>query len=191
MTKLLPTAYRWLAGEPGPRMVREGVRLHGTVEMAGAASNSTIDGWMAEMRAAGLATEYGRLAFTDQVPWCGLFMAVVAVRADPERRPERMPPPTFLWARSWARWGKPALAPMLGDVLVFRRPGGGGHVGIYVAEDATAFHVLGGNQSDAVSIARLARSRVIAVRRPAYRRQPANVRRIFVPASGALSTNEA
>jgi cell wall-associated NlpC family hydrolase len=36
---------------------------------------------------------------------------------------------------------------MLGDVLVFRR-GGGGHVALYVGEDEEAFHVLGGNQAD-------------------------------------------
>jgi hypothetical protein len=41
-------------------------------------------------------------------------------------------------------------------VLVFERPGGG-HVGYYFGEDATAYHVLGGNQGDAVTIARIAR----------------------------------
>ena len=77
-----------------------------------------------------------------------------------------------------------------GDVLVFKRKGGG-HVGLYVGHDASAFHVLGGNQSDRVSITRLSRNRLVAVRRPAYRAQPANVRPIPLAASGSLSVNEA
>lgn len=57
--------------------------------------------------------------------------------------------------------------------------------------DASAFHVLGGNQSDRVTISRLSRNRLVAVRRPAYRAQPANVRPIALAASGSLSVNEA
>ncbi|MFM8700006.1 MAG: hypothetical protein ACKOC1_01210 [Hyphomicrobiales bacterium] len=56
---------------------------------------------------------------------------------------------------------------------------------------ASAFHVLGGNQSDRVTISRLSRNRLVAVRRPAYRAQPANVRPIALAASGSLSVNEA
>jgi hypothetical protein len=48
-----------------------------------------------------------------------------------------------------------APAAALGDVLAFVR-NGGGHVGLYVDEDASAYHVLGGNQSDRVSITRVA-----------------------------------
>ncbi len=79
---------------------------------------------------------------------------------------------------------------MLGDVLIFAR-NGGGHVGLYAGEDDDAWHTLGGNQSDAVNIKRIAKGRLYAARRPAYRAQPANVRRIRLAANGVLSANEA
>ena len=79
----------------------------------------------------------------------------------------------------------------LGVVLVFQRVGGGGHVGFYVAEDGHAFHVLGGNQSDAVTITRIAKARCITFRRPIYREQPKSVKAYRVAASGSLSVNEA
>ena len=76
-------------------------------------------------------------------------------------------------------------------MLVFSRAKGGGHVGLYVGQDETAFHVLGGNQSDAVSITRIARTRCIAIRRPIYQVQPASVAPVHLAASGVISTNEA
>jgi hypothetical protein len=76
-------------------------------------------------------------------------------------------------------------------VLVFERAGGG-HVGMYVGEDAGAYHVLGGNQGDAVSIARIAKIRLFTARRAAWRSaQPSNVRRVLIAAAGNLSKNEA
>lgn len=35
------------------------------------------------------------------MPWCGLFIAIVADRADIERRPERNPPRLYLSALEW------------------------------------------------------------------------------------------
>ena len=118
--------------------------------------------------------------------------AVVAHRSNIERRPERNPPRLYLAALEWAAFGTsvPKGGAALGDVLVFKRKGGG-HVGLYVGHDASAFHVLGGNQSDRVTISRLSKQRLVAARRPAYRAQPANVRPIPLAASGSLSVNEA
>jgi hypothetical protein len=50
---------------------------------------------------------------------------------------------------------------------------------------------LGGNQSDQVDITRIAKTRIYAIRRPIYQEQPANVRKIILASSGALSLNEA
>jgi uncharacterized protein (TIGR02594 family) len=176
---MLPEQYGWLAREPGPKMIVEALRLYGTLEGPGTTNNGKIIAWAKEIG--------GKLADVykaDSIPWCGLFMAVVARRAGKEI------PRNPLWALSWSAFGAAASRPALGDVLVFLRHGGG-HVGLYVGEDETAFHVLGGNQSDAVSIKRIARSRLYAARRPAYRTQPANVRPIPLTASGSLSVNEA
>ncbi len=123
----------------------------------------------------------------DDIPWCGLFAAILAFRrlknpAEVVKEP--------LWARNWAKYGKHAGTAMLGDVLVFER-GSGGHVGFYIAEDATAYHVLGGNQGNSVSIARVAKNRCIAVRRPPYGAVPAAVARYTVASTGTLSKDEA
>ena len=42
-----------------------------------------------------------------------------------------------------------------------------GHVALYWAEDEDHYHILGGNQSDAVSITKIAKSRFLGARWPA------------------------
>lgn len=186
--------YAWLNAEPGPLMLLEAVKLYGLLEGPGAADNPTILAWADELKLELGGSAYARWVAdwynADAIAWCGLFMATIAQRANPSDFAERRPPNKFLSALSWAAWGAPAAVPMLGDVLVFKRDGGG-HVGLYVGEDRDAFHVLGGNTRDSVSVARLARNRLHAARRPAYRAQPANVRKIALAPTGAVSTNEA
>lgn len=70
----------------------------------------------------------------------------------------------------------PLTGAALSDVMIFQRQGGG-HVGLYVGEDADCFHVLGGNQSAAVTITRIAKARLFAVQQPSYLATPDNVRR--------------
>jgi cell wall-associated NlpC family hydrolase len=96
-------------------------------------------------------------------------MALIAKRAG------KVAPAKPLWARSWSRFGIASPQAALGDVLVFSLAKGGGHVGIYVGEDETTFHVLGGNQGVAVIITRIAKTRCIAIRRLIHRVQPASV----------------
>lgn len=173
----VPYAYWWLLRLDGtPKMVSAGLDLYGTHEVPGDGDNPEIIAWAKEV---GLERTYR----DDLTPWCGLFMAVVASRAG------KPVPANPLWAHNWAQFGAASPDPSLGDVLVFQREGGG-HVGLYVAEDEGAYHVLGGNQSDQVSIARVARARMVAVRRPKYTVAPAAVRPYIVRAGGALSTNE-
>jgi uncharacterized protein (TIGR02594 family) len=175
----LPAAYAWLAKEGAPRTLVEALAEHGVVETPGAADNPRILGWAKEV---GLGGTYS----DDAIPWCGLFMAVVAKRATWDV------PANPLWARNWLKFGRTVAPPELGDVLVFER-GTGGHVGLYVGEDAGYFHVLGGNQSDKVCISRLLKTRLLGARRPVWRiAEPANVRRVFLSSGGApVSKNEA
>jgi uncharacterized protein (TIGR02594 family) len=175
---VLPAAYAWLGAEAGPRVLVEALALYGTRETTGSASNPVILAWARET---GLDRDYR----SDDVAWCGLFVATVVRRAGFE------PVAAPLWARNWAAFGTKADRPSLGDILVFERTGGG-HVGIYVGEDASAWHVLGGNQGDQVSIVRIAMGRLLAARRCPWRlAQPAAVRPIRLAAGGALSVNEA
>lgn len=173
----IPATYAWLANEPGPKMLVEAIKLHGTVETPGAKDNPVILGWAKEV---GLERAYSH----DSIPWCGLFLAVVAARAG-KRLPHNP-----LWALNWARWGEDGGQPELGDVLVFTRAGGG-HVGIYVGEDAAHYHVLGGNQHDMVCFTRLAKERLYACRAYYAVGRPANVRPIVLTSIGTISTNEA
>lgn len=174
----LPTKYAWLAKEPGPKMLLEALKLHGTLERPGAADNPTIIAWAKEI---GVYPAYGH----DSVPWCGLFIGVCAKRSG---WPVDGTP---LWALSWSDWGVKAERPMLGDVLTFKRPGGG-HVALYVGEDATSYHCLGGNQSDQVNVTRIAKSRLYAARHPAWKIGSPEYRRVIkMAASGSVSSNEA
>ena len=177
-----PLKYEWLANIGQlPRTIANGLALHGTAEIVGRGSNRTIIAWRDELNAAGhKIIGYG----DDGIPWCGLFTAYVAMKAG------KTPVESPLWARNWTKFGEPVLEAALGDVLVFSR-NSGGHVGFYVAEDATAFHVLGGNQGNRVSIARVAKERCIAIRRPIYNIKPASVKPYKVSAAGKMSSNEA
>jgi uncharacterized protein (TIGR02594 family) len=175
----LPPKYLWLEKEPGPKMIQEALSFYGTKELPGkTANNKVIMAWANE-----IGGKVEKFYTADAVPWCGLFMAVIA------KRTGRQLPVDPLWALHWGTFGAPSPEPMLGDVLTFIRPGGG-HVALYVGEDKDCYHVLGGNQSDAVNITRIEKKRMYRARRPNYIKQPANVRKIMLDASGIISKNE-
>lgn len=179
----LPRQYAWLEQQTYlPRHVVEALNLYGTLETVGAANNPVIMAWKAESQAAGVNVA-GYTA--DSVPWCGLLQAIIMVRAG------RTPPQDPLWALNWAKFGVDGGQPELGDVLTFKRDGGG-HVAIYIAEDQEGcYHVLGGNQHDQVNIMRIQKSRMYSCRQPDYTNKPAQVRPYIVSASGIISNNEA
>lgn len=160
-----------------PRIVKIGLSFLGTKEIKGAKHNETILSWANE-------TGLDKVYSSDEIPWCGLFVAMVVKRSG--REPVTNP----LWARSWVKWGEAADNAALGDILVFKRDSGG-HVGIYIGEDNEYYHILGGNQSDAVTITRISKMRCIGTRRPLYQNKPASVKKYFINASGEISTNEA
>src|SRR5690606_33889500 len=119
----------------------------------------------------------------DETAWCGLFMAYCASKSG------KMVAKNPLWARNWLSWGV-ACEPELGAVLVFER-GTGGHVGLYVGEDDACYRVLGGNQKNSVSIARLDKARLLGARCQYLIGKPENVRKIVLSPAGDISTNEA
>ena len=169
--------YDWLKEEKAPRVLVQAVKQLGVKEIVGKEHNPVILGWAKEL---GLSSVYTN----DEIPWCGLFIAYCAKMAGLEvvERP--------LWALNWNKFGTRVLEPMLGDVLTFKR-NGGGHVGIYVGEDETHYHVLGGNQNNSVSVSRIAKSRLNQARRTAWKiAQPAGVRKVFLEAKGVITTNE-
>jgi uncharacterized protein (TIGR02594 family) len=177
---MIEDQYRWLLNETGPRILKEALSLYGTEEFKGEANNPVILMWSKELRDH-VGIEYK----ADATPWCGLFMGVVAKRAGYE------PPFLCIRAKEWLKFGNLARTPMLGDVLVFERKGGG-HVGLYVGENNHYYYVLGGNQRDRVCIVKMDKVRCIGARRCPWRiGQPSNVRKIILDLNGHISYNEA
>ena len=169
--------YGWLTrGDPLPRMVAETLKIFGTQEKLGSGDNPVILEWAQEV-GGNVAQSYP----ADSIPWCGLTMAVVA------RRAGKTPPVKPLWALNWLNFGKASGQPDLGDVVVFVRPGGG-HVGIYVGEDADDYHVLAGNQNDTVCIRPYSKERFLEARKPLYMTPPASAVPIMLDSDGNLVT---
>lgn len=73
-----------------------------------------------------------------------------------------------LAARSFLSYGEPVTTPSRGDIVVLRRgtQGWQGHVGFYVGEEGDNILVLGGNQSNKVSIDKYPKRRLLGYRRP-------------------------
>ena len=158
----------------------EAKRLMGLREGAGAANNPVILDWAADLD----------LAYSgDDIAWCGLFVAHCMAAT----LPNEPLPANPLAARQWLNFGG-KVAPQLGAVMVFwrgSRDGWQGHVALYVGEDSAAYHVLGGNQSDQVSVTRIARDRLLGARWPSAVPAPGIVKPIGAAPGQTLSTNEA
>jgi len=172
--------YAWLNSEPAPKMLIEAVKLYGVMETSdvkgkGPKSNPIIIEWAKEL---GFDGAYS----SDAIPWCGLFMSICAKRAGWEI-PSTIAGFGPLWADTWVRWYDVGLpSPMLGDVLPL-----GGHVTMYVGEDTTHYHCLGGNQHDMVNITRFPKTRLLQghSRRAHWKiSQPPNVRIVNLNTDG-------
>lgn len=186
MATKLPDSYKDLNQCLIHPLLKEAVLLYGTKEFDGDANNPVIIEWAKEVN--NPIREWYR---SDSSAWCALYVSVCAVRAGYQ------PPDGFnaLRAKSFAKWGDQiAGEPILGDILVFDRAGGG-HVGLYVGEDHNTYHVLGGNQRgdnnfDSVCISRLVKERLITARRAPMNSCPKCCKRIFRAPTGLISTNE-
>lgn len=181
------TLAKLFGAEPGPvspdvqlPWLAEARRLLGTREGAGAANNPAVLAW-----ANALDLNYPG----DDIPWCGLFLAhCFATTLPGEALPENL-----LGARNWLKFGM-TIKPQLGAVMVFwrgSRDGWSGHCALYLGEDATSYQILGGNQSDAVTVTRIAKDRLLGARWPVSVPAPGIVQPIGVGPAQPLSTNEA
>lgn len=159
---------------------QEARRLIGVSERVGPGNEPKIIEWA---KSAGIGYN------DDDVPWCGLFVAhCVETTLNDESLPNNP-----LGARSWLRFGAPC-DPGLGAVLVFwreRENGPKGHVGFYAGEDKDgSFQVLGGNQSNCVSIARVRRDRLLGARWPSTAPYTGS-KMLLAKGQSMFSTNEA
>jgi uncharacterized protein (TIGR02594 family) len=170
---------------PLPAMLEAGLQYTGLREVPGAKSNPVI---LEMARALGISSIYTN----DDISWCAVFINhLIRITGKPPVDPKG-DKYNLMRARWLANWGEPVPAgeEKLGDVLVFQRPGGG-HVGLYIAESATTFHVFGGNQNNAVNITEIAKSRLVSARRFYKIGPPASARKYVIDSSGKVSSNEA
>ncbi len=130
-----------------------------------------------------LASDGHTLGDPSKIPWCGDFVETCIALTLPD---ETLPSNPY-YAQNWVAFGR-KVDPALGAILVFRRPGGG-HVGFYEGEGRSTYSVRGGNQSNAISVARIAKSRCIAVRWPIAAPLPAGGA-VSSTLTGKVSTNE-
>ncbi|MGW9946974.1 uncharacterized protein (TIGR02594 family) [Rhizobium leguminosarum] len=163
-----------------PAWMREARRFIGLKEIPGAKSSSTILGW-AKALGGWIASFYK----DDDTPWCGLFMA----HCFGSTLPDEILPSNPLSALAWSDFGAYQSAPNVGSLLVFSREGGG-HVGLYVGEDADSYHVLGGNQGNSVKVSPVLKRRCVAIRWPKTGDRPAGGC-VLLKANGEVSRNEA
>jgi uncharacterized protein (TIGR02594 family) len=127
-------------------------RLVGVKEIPGAASHPFIL-WC-------ISTAGGNGG--DEVPWCSAFVNAIALLTGCQRT-------NSLAARSWLNVGTRLAsindARAGSDIVVLKRgtQPWQGHVGFYHAHDSTTVAIVGGNQSDAVSIERFGIGDVLGV----------------------------
>lgn len=195
-----PTKWRWLEEIHGlPALVAAALKEYGTNEYSGSVNNKKIINWAKEV-ADCKPTSYNNWAGDwynrDSIPWCGLFMAVMACRTM-GGKPDRAPAKSYLTALAWASWGEPVDRRNInniwcGDVVTFTREGGG-HVAIVigVSTDGKNLICIGGNQSNAVNIKLFPMTRVYNIRRPRYRVRPLGAKHLRISPSGVpTSINE-
>ena len=135
-------------------LYRVAARFMGTKELAGATHSPQI---MAMLH---LDANWPS---GDEVPWCSAFCNYIAWLLD-------VPRSRSLAARSWLAVGTPVPldeAVQGRDVVIFSRGNNPaeGHVAFFGELRDDHVFVLGGNQSDAVTVTSYPRSRVVGVRR--------------------------
>lgn len=126
----------------------------GQKEVAGSSDNRRI---LAFYRDAG----HPEIAH-DETAWCAAFVGACLVRSGIDGT-------ASLMARSYLSWGEPIEEPRIGAVAVLRRGNDPslGHVAFLVGECEGGLVLLGGNQGDAVSVARFDRDALLGLRWPA------------------------
>ncbi len=96
----------------------------------------------------------------DDIAWCAAFINWVLMKAGLKYS-------SSLMARDFMKYGKPTTTPKLGDIIVLWRLSKTsiyGHVGIYISSGISNVYILGGNQSNRVSIDVYPKTQVLGYR---------------------------
>ncbi len=136
-----------------PSWMAEAWRELGQSELPGAAHNPRI---------VAMFDELGHPDQGDETAWCAAFVGACLERAGVSST-------RSLRARSYLEWGTPTDTPAAGAIVVLSRGSDPalGHVGFLVGMTTTHVLVLGGNQSNAVTVTPFDRGLVLGFRTPA------------------------
>jgi uncharacterized protein (TIGR02594 family) len=107
----------------------------------------------------------------DAIPWCGFGLARCCAAHAVKPPFGRSATTRFMWAASWAKWGRKLPKPVVGCIMSFKREGGG-HVSLLEKLSGDTAWVRGCNQSDMVNVARMSMSRFTAATWPEGWRVP-------------------
>ena len=145
-----------------PSWMAEAWRELGQSELPGSADNPRI---------VAMFDELGHPDQSDETAWCAAFVGACLERAG-------ISSTRSLRARSYLEWGVAADNPQAGAIVVLRRGSDPtlGHVGFLIGTTDAAIIVLGGNQSNAVTVATFDRDLVLGFRIPEAQQttQPGN-----------------
>jgi uncharacterized protein (TIGR02594 family) len=153
----LPPEIEAPSPDSGPAWLRHMVRVIGTKEQPGAADNPMIIDAAAfigmqfpELKA------YSATYKHDETPWCGLAAAWGVTKAG------IMPPMEYLASVKWREWGYDVKSAERGAIACLD-----GHVAYVYLDLGSTIYLVGGNQSDAVTVMPVNASSVLAYRWPA------------------------
>lgn len=157
-----------------PPWLAEAWREYGQREIAGTRHNARITSFFKEL---------GHEQFaSDETAWCAAFLGACLERAE-------YPSTRSLMARSYASYGKGSKTESIGAVAVLSRGSNPalGHVGFLLGWSEEQLWLLGGNQSNAVTVAPFARDRLVALRWPSPQlAEDSRSNNTEAPAEGAL-----
>lgn len=109
-----------------------------------------------------LKSDGATLGDPAKLPWCGDFVQTCLALA----LPREVLPGNPYWARNWESFGQP-IDPTFGAVGVSSRNVKEGHVYFILGEDAAGnFVVLGGNQSNSISVMSKSKAGFLGARWP-------------------------
>lgn len=133
------------------RLVLQALQSYGEREVSGAKRNGFIGG---------LIDRWFRKGADDNTTaWCAIWMAEQVSQCG------GTPPALPFRAKSWAVWGREVLECRLGSIVVLRRGPNAFHVAIVIRQNAGGYvWCIGGNQNNAVSIARYPAAAIYAIR---------------------------
>lgn len=97
----------------------------------------------------------------DETAWCAAFLSWVFQKTTGEKL-------NLISARAFLNIGKATVKPELGDIAVFWREAVSswkGHVGIYIARANEYVYVLGGNQANEVTVAKIPAKQLLGYRK--------------------------